>query len=542
MQKLTLVCILVSAVLLSIHSSEAQNTNEPSNPTYLQNYNPNLNNQNQPNFGSDRNAIRSNQQSNRRTRPTRSSRIQPDDSAANPNSAASRFSRTINPPNAVQGAAPSLPTAPGRPDSPSNPPSAPSGGDGGIQIQGARSSKYQTGFGKDETEEQIRQNASLYLRPSKSVAVIHQPVTVDVVLSNKKKLEYDRLSFLLHYDPKDVLLTSGKDAAGDWIKIDQIPIPTQKASPASVSGEAVSKPEFLAGDASVFQIAANSIDDQKGLIFFDMKTVGKPSTLEGAVLSLTLVPLRETVAHVSFEFINPFERDPAREPFTRMMLGDRDQLGASFSQADGVIHLDLPIYESLDKAKRQPQILKAGESTEKEEDGASIELSLAPRRSEINVGEIVNVDVVISNPDRKVFDSVNLLIAFNNRVFEPVDADERAPGVNIADQEYLDKFPFDFPVVNIVDKEKGIIDYRKKAMRKPCRSEGVIATIQLRAVRPTMKTTFRLFLSETRQEPTTGLSYRYQDRLGDPHDPFDGVFTCSLGVRATTAYLDKINR
>ncbi|MGC9329192.1 MAG: cohesin domain-containing protein, partial [Candidatus Hinthialibacter sp.] len=301
-------------------------------------------------------------------------------------------------------------------------------------------------------------------------------------------------------------------------------------------------PELLAGDASKFEILHNSIDHQKGLIFLDMKTIEGPSTLEGPVASLTLVPLRETSAHVAFQFVHPFERDPVKEPFTRLMLADRDQLGTRFSQADGVVHLDLPIYETLDKAKRKPQILKAGEPSEEGEDGAPIQLSLSPRRSEVNVGEIIHVDVVISNPDRKLFDAVNLLIAFNNRVFEPVDADEGAPGINIADEKYFDEFPLDFPVVNIVDQEKGIIDYRKKAMRKPCRSEGVLATIQLRAVHPTKKTTFRLFLSETRQEPTTGLSFRYKDLLGDPRDPFDGVETCSLGVRPTTAYLDKLDR
>ncbi|MGC9329145.1 MAG: hypothetical protein ACP5I1_16045, partial [Candidatus Hinthialibacter sp.] len=247
MQKITMISLLFSAsFLLSIPYSEAQNENYPINPNLLQNRNPNLPNlnaQNQPNLSNVRDAVRNNLPSNRRTRSTRSSQNQPEDSASGVNPASSRFTRTVNPTQPGQGGAPSLPQAPQRSASPAAPPTE-SGG--GIQVQGARSQKYQTGFGKDESEEQIRQNASLYLRPSKAVAVVRQPVTVDVVLSNKKKLEFDRLSFLLQYDPKDVLVTSGEDAAGDWIPIHEIPISAPKSSPVPASGETESKPELLA--------------------------------------------------------------------------------------------------------------------------------------------------------------------------------------------------------------------------------------------------------------------------------------------------------
>jgi len=62
----------------------------------------------------------------------------------------------------------------------------------------------------------------------------------------------------------------------------------------------------------------------------------------------------------------------------------------------------------------------------------------------------------------------------------------------------------------------------------------------LKAIRPTKKTTLRIFMNENGEEPTTGIFYRTMDRLGDPANPYDGVKTTSISVRPTTAYLQKI--
>lgn len=411
----------------------------------------------------------------------------------------------------------------------------------GVQIQGGSqgaSSKVRAGVRRPVSDQTLQQNAVLFLKSSNSIGILNEPLIVSVELANKKNEEYDRLAFTLHYNPQDLLLASEKGADGNWVKANAISLPAASPKNASAAGEA--KSALLASDSSQFKIVQNTVDSQNGLIFFEMKAVGKAVSVEGAIVNLTFIPLREAQTSIVFQFINPIQREPEKEPITCLTLAGDDQLGTSFSKADGVVNLDLSVYKTQEDAKREPLVKKSGDTTEEEEEkGTPIALSLAVRNEDVSIGDTVNVDIVVSNPDRKSFDAVNLLIAYNPRFFEPVDGDKNAPGVNVNDSECQERFPLDFPVINVIDKEKGIIDYRKKAMRKACRSQGVLATIQLRALRPTIKTTLRVFLSETRQEPTTGISFRYQDRLGDASDPFDGVKTCSIAVRPTTAFFDN---
>ena len=420
-------------------------------------------------------------------------------------------------------------------------PGAPSGGAAdALQIQGGASMGSSSGSRviRNTPEIKIRKNATLYLSAPRTFAVLKEPFTVNVVLSNKTKAEYDRLSFLLQYNPKDLLLTVGQDASGEWGETASVAV--SSSTETKRSGLTSKEDLFLADDASSFAITQNTVDSENGLIFMDMSSKKGPLTLDGKIVQLTFLPLRETRTSISFLYVNPILRDPSKEPLTRLSLKDQDQLGTRFSQADGVLDLELSIFQSLEQAERQPIVTKAGVETDEMEVG-TIALSLVARNEEINVGDIVNVDVVLSNPDAKAFDTVYLLMAYNPRIFEPIDSDDRATGVNISDRDYGETFPLDFPILNVVDKDRGIIDYRKKAMGRPVRAEGTLATIQLKAIRPTKKSTFRLFINDTGKEPTTGLFYRYQDRLGQETDPFDGVSTCSVGVRATTAFLKKLN-
>lgn len=497
---------------------------------------------NMGNMGNNYQQTNQSNQSNNRTRSSRSrSGISTQNNGQDSSSSANRSSRTnrsrnaSNPNPSISGGQGNRPSAP----------SAPGGTAGeGIQIQGGGAqgspgagTGSKTGVRRNITDRALQQNAILYLESSNTVGIIDQPLTVEIVLSNKKKEEFDRLAFSIQYDPNDMLLAAGKGADGAWLKAGVISLPTASAKVAAATG--ATENSVLAANSSLFTVKQNLVDSSNGLVFFEL-AAKKPVTQEGTVARLTFVPLREVQTNVSFLFVNPIQRDLEKEPLTCLNLAGEDRLGSSFSQSDGVVNLDLQIFKSQEDAQRQPSITKAGENSEEEEEkGAPINLSLVSRSTDVNVGDTVEVDVMVSNPDRKSFDSVNLLIAYNPRVLEPVDGDKNAEGINVFDSKYQDKFPLDFPILNRIDKEKGIIDYRKKTMRKPCRSQGALATIQFRAIRPTTKTTFRVFLSETRQEPTTGLSYRYQDRLGDSSDPFDGVTTCSIGVRPTTAYLTK---
>jgi len=285
------------------------------------------------------------------------------------------------------------------------------------------------------------------------------------------------------------------------------------------------------------------VDGKKGLIRFKAEVVGQPAKDSGLVVQIPFKPLRVSSTSISFVFSDPYDSGSAEEGnWTALSLKGADQLGSRYMESDGVVNLNLNIYETLEKARQKPIVKDVkGQSLESsEEDLYATQIILIPRQETIDVGDVVDVDVVLENPGAELIDSVSLLAAYNPRVFEAVDLDDFSPGVNLSDEEYRSEFPFDFPMINHIDTEKGLIEYRKKTMKKPVRAEGIFATFRLRAIRPTTKTTFRVFLNEKGEEPTTGVFYRFQDRLGDPGDPFDGVTTCSLSVRPTTAYLNKM--
>lgn len=427
------------------------------------------------------------------------------------------------------------------------------GGDagGGVQIQGAaqggapagKAAQGRPGPKKDEVK--TKPVATLYLDTPNPVAVVHQPKLVSVVLATNNQ-EYDTISFSLQYDPEDLRPISGQDAAGEWSPANSIPIvassKVDSASPKDQS-EKDSEGTFISNGSGRYEIFKNRIDLKNGVIEFGVKVKEGVSKEGGEIVHLNFLPLREVQTTISFLFADPTGAKENDAPLTALTVGNTDQLGSRFTPTDGVINLDLQIYESLEKSRTPMKVKKAGEIDE-DEDNTDKEmyetkLSLVPHENTMNVGDVIDVDVVVANPAKDSIDAVALLIAYNPRIFEAIDGDDFESGVNIADQEYKDRFPFDFPFLNTIDTQKGIIDFRKKCMKRPVRDEGVLATIRLRAIRPTTKTTFRMFINESGEEPTTGLFYQNKDRLGDPTDAFDGVNTCSIEVRPTTAYMKQ---
>lgn len=457
----------------------------------------------------------------------------------------------------------------------------PSSAPGGIQVQGSsnidvqarvpgnpalpvRPGQPQRGKPAPPKKDEVktRPTATFYVDTPNASLVVEQPFTVSVALSNSGKLEYDTLAFALYFDPADLMPVSGVDEAGQRTPLTALAFTASPPEPAAGNGgepdvsdetdsvqpaERTSGEEksgsFIAKNQERYKIIQNEVDGKKGLIRFKAEVVGQPAKDSGLVVQIPFKPLRVSSTSISFVFSDPYDSGSAEEGnWTALSLKGADQLGSRYMESDGVVNLNLNIYETLEKARQKPIVKDVkGQSLESsEEDLYATQIILIPRQETIDVGDVVDVDVVLENPGAELIDSVSLLAAYNPRVFEAVDLDDFSPGVNLSDEEYRSEFPFDFPMINHIDTEKGLIEYRKKTMKKPVRAEGIFATFRLRAIRPTTKTTFRVFLNEKGEEPTTGVFYRFQDRLGDPGDPFDGVTTCSLSVRPTTAYLNKM--
>ena len=395
--------------------------------------------------------------------------------------------------------------------------------------------------------------ATFLVNSNDSIAVLGQPVTLDVILSNPNRVGFNKLGFAIEYNPEfmipiinftagtgeystaSAMVTSGSsDAAQD----------EDKSSAASSSNQKTNTlGQFLLSKSPErYTIKTNEIDSKKGRILFSMDVKDETSVDTGIVARVDFMPLKETPkSSIKFDMTTGVDQD-TNHPLTFLSLNEKDQLGSSsYDPSDGVINFDMEIVSSLDKIKERPIVKKENQHfSNKGDDVFDTSITLIPRQKEVEVGETIDFDVYVANPNKDPIDAVSVFLAYNPRVFEPVDTDDYETGININDKEYVTNFPFDFPLTNSIDDEKGLIDFRKRVNRSPVRGEGVLATIRLKAIRPTQKTTLKILMSENGEEPTTGLFYRKTDRLGDPSDPSDGVKTTSIAIRPSIAYLNKI--
>lgn len=432
--------------------------------------------------------------------------------------------------------------------------------DGGISIQAgtappaggapgrapARKTAPAAGKGRAPSgpEMKVRSKTTLLLSSKSSAVVVNEPFDLNVTLANPGSLEFDTLSFAVQYDPRTVMPVAGKDKEGNWVPLDAVSLKT-KIKQEDISTSVPGRIKFgnLFANSGEAEITTNKVDTTNGIIQMELKVKDKPVDGSGIVSSISMVPLNDVrQTTIRFMFDEPGkEKNEKSKPLTSLYLGSDDQLGSKVRHDDGAINLSLEVYDSDEQVKNRNIIKNAGDRFDDEEASTlSTHLHIIPRQKQVDVGDMLEVDVYLANPDLENIDSINLLIAFNPRYFEVEDSDSIQPGVNLDDKDYKDKFSFDFPMMNVADNRKGIIDYRVQGFGKPVRSEGEFVTIRLRALRPTKKSTFRVLMNQSGESPTTSVVYKNRDRLGDSSRWTDGVTTSSVEIRPTMAYLKKL--
>lgn len=433
-------------------------------------------------------------------------------------------------------------------------------GDGGISIQagsapaggvpgapGARKTAPSQGRGKASggSTMKVRSKTTMLLSSKSSAVVVNEPFDLNVTLANPDRMEFDNLSFAIQYDPRTMMPVKGKDSDGNWIPLDEVSLKTTiKKEDITTNVPGRMKFGNLFANSKEADIKINKVDTTNGIIQMDLDINGEPVNSSGVIANIAMVPINDVrQTTIRFMFDDPNSEDgKTAKPLTSLGLDSEDQLGSKVKNTDGAINLSLEVYNSQEQVKKRTVITNAGDIGDDAEDLSTLSthLHIIPRQKQVDVGDLLEVDVYLANPDLENVDSINLLIAFNPRYFEVEDADNIQPGVNLDDKDYKDKFSFDFPMMNVADNKKGIIDYRVQGFGKPVRSEGEFVTIQLRALRPTKKTTFRVLMNQSGEGPTTSVVYKNRDRLGDSSTWTDGVTTSSIEVRPTVAYLKKL--
>jgi hypothetical protein len=158
-----------------------------------------------------------------------------------------------------------------------------------------------------------------------------------------------------------------------------------------------------------------------------------------------------------------------------------------------------------------------------------IGLRLVPRREALGVGEVIDVDVVIDNPEAVRADSVTLFVEFDPqtlRVIDTHDGNWIERHVNIWDGGYHLLFPFDVHLANHADNERGSVHYSMGFTEEMPLPSGVIATIRFQALQPSRDLTVQF------NPEWTSVRFLGEDLLGDPLTPDDGMVGLRLNVSA----------
>ncbi|MFH1741380.1 MAG: hypothetical protein ABIH23_20440 [bacterium] len=382
--------------------------------------------------------------------------------------------------------------------------------------------------------------ATLYMTVNADQIIVGDVFSVDIRLSNPKKIGFDHLAAVVQYDPV-FLRPVGKLSELD----ESLPEPAESmiddvtSAPARTGVAAVSGKEEgpyireTIDNRDRITLYENTIDSDRGLLSYIFEVTDETCTAQGRVASVHFEALQPTVGQtkLAFHFADSAAEPPegTSEPGTGLSRGDEDCLGLPLRTGDGTIDRGISIL-SEKPSKNRVRSLDRGQT---DEEVYPTHLRLKSDQDQIVVGEEFDVYVELENPDHERFDQISLLVAYNPRVLEVIDYDEDnavTRGLNIHDGSYREAFPFDYSIMNSVNTETGVIDYRMRGYRRPLRAEGTLACIRFRALKATSKTTLRIFLDRDGKDPTTGLFYRFQDVLGDSTDPTDGVSTCSVQI------------
>ena len=361
-------------------------------------------------------------------------------------------------------------------------------------------------------------NATLYALANPSTVLLNEVLEVSFEFVNPQKKGYDRLEFTIDYDP----------TAFEFIGLATGGLPNQLMDDSVAKNATIRSVLESKKDGLQYE---NVVDPVEGRIHYLLDLQDETSTASGRIGVAAFRAMKE-VRSSPFRFLTqPSDSDDEMSLRKSGVTSQGvDILGDPGSVTDGFVSSDVGVYAVRERTVAD----RSFNRVEDDEAGFyNTSLRLVTPRREIVVGEDFEAHVVLDNPDADAFDQISLLIAYNPNVLAAVDSDSNnaiAKGVNIHDGSYRKDFPFDYAVGNTVDTEKGLIDYRMRAYRRPLRAEGTLASIRFKALKTTKKTSLRLLVDLESQEPTTGLFYRLKDVLAADTDPADGLTTISLQI------------
>ena len=136
----------------------------------------------------------------------------------------------------------------------------------------------------------------------------------------------------------------------------------------------------------------------------------------------------------------------------------------------------------------------------------------------------------MDNPRGVSVDDVEIIIKYSTKYLDIIDMDSDLPGVNLESDNRLAHNVGVQVILNLVDTEKGIIQFRLKAMTKDAYVGGKIATIRMVGKKRCLYTPLEFMFPKSINLPGTKVTRNNHDILGWDNDPKDGIISGGVTV------------
>ena len=355
---------------------------------------------------------------------------------------------------------------------------------------------------------------AIFLDPPDAIVEPDVPFTVGLAVGNPTNEEFEELKVTLAYDPTVLrLVDTDSEKRGNQFN----------------SGRQTLIDDFkwLAENPALY---TDSYDTEAGQIEIVLQSPqGKSEVFAGNLAEFRFLPI-SGAAESAVWFV--FEEEGGTEPLTFMRLKDEDILGKPSDPLDGTLDGSYRIAAVEEPVPASDQPVRRDFRTR---------IRFDPPQTVANLGERIDLDIVLDNPQNVPFDSLTLVLRYDTTKLKVMDYDQDnwiKEGVNIHDGDCISSFPFTEHLKNRVYPKRGIILYEAASPEESLRTEGVVAAIRFIAIQPTSEegTTLDIGFHSVNQSLNSGIYYRGKDILADNEAPRDGFesFTAHVVRRAVS--------
>lgn len=365
-----------------------------------------------------------------------------------------------------------------------------------------------SGRERGQPSEVLSSRPILYLEPADMFVTQGEPFEVELRLSNPTQELFDSMAATLAYDRA---------------KLEPIDADPSTPEPELNSEWEALKERYgwLSEDPALY---SERSDPEAGRVEIRLRApAGKTDVLEGTLARFRFVPLGSQ-GQTALNFV--FQDEEGGELRTYVRDQEEDVLGTPHRGDDGVLEANLRISPEVEIA----------ESPEERSGDYKTRIQFDPPLVEAELGEVVDVDIILENPSEIPFDTLNLVLGYNPRILRVIDYDQNnweKEGINIHDGDSVALFPFTDRLTNQVFRKEGVILYRAASLHEPIRAEGVIATIRFVAIGNTEEdgSPLKIGFHGVNQSLNSGLYLRGRDVLADSESAADGFSPFRIFIR-----------